>query len=171
MRINVNHDPSEYVNIAIRFWILRVFSRITKQRRSLSIYILIAFLLVYMINPLLGFGLIIITFIIILIDFIVTINEAFLEKKKTKAYLEEDGGSIEIHTDGYFCYSQHNREYKRVEWSDIYEYCRLEKPQAFSFKSKITKETYTIIGMEMESSDFLILKSILESSISTKPLV
>jgi hypothetical protein len=120
-----------------------------------------------MITPLLGFGLV----IIILIDFIVTINEALLEKKKTKAYIQGRGGSIEIHTNGYFAYSQHNREYKRVEWSDIYQFCRLNKPQALSFKSKITKEIYTIIEMEMHPSDFFTLRSILESSISTEPLV
>jgi cell division protein FtsW (lipid II flippase) len=85
MKFIVNHDPSEYVSISIRFWIARLHARITKQRKSLSIYLLVAFMILYMINPILGIGLLTITAVIILIDFIATINEAFLEKNKNKS--------------------------------------------------------------------------------------
>lgn len=171
MLFEIKHDPKNYRLVAIKLWSSKLYGRTVKQRKRLTVLILSILVFLYFLKDILSLIFLILVFIILVLDFIFFMLNINSKVLAIKDYVLSGGKEIKAYIGDYFCFVQHGIELKRLEWNDLYEYCRIDKPRAISFRNKITNEVHVFYENEFVKQDFHEFQKGVESKIKVIPLV
>ena len=171
-KFNLKHNPDQYFSTGVKLWFLRFYGRSIRSRLSLTFLVIIFVLISNLIISngfLWGLGIVMLLLIIDLIVFLFSVQK---EIESTQSYIADGGENISLYAGDHFSYIQDGKEFRKVEWHDIFEYISYKSSSEFlSFKSKKTKEYYIIYSKEIGEQSFYALKLIVESKIKVSPLV
>jgi len=171
MKFEINHYSKNYLKVGIKLWLLKLVRRIFGERKYLSFLIILLSLVLYFTFIEVLFFIIGFISLVLIIDFVLTILNTINIIKIVNEYNEQGGESIEIFAGAYFCYVQDGIEFKKLEWENTIEYCKLKEPKSISFKDNVTKEVHIFYANEFKDGEFEDFISIVEQNINVEPIV
>lgn len=169
-RFKLKHNTKDYIRGNIKLWLARYLYRIIRQRKSLTLLIVITVLALLTFGNYWAFGFLFLIFMVSLIDLILFVIKTIRQVNEIRGYIQSQGEDIEIVCNHYFAFWQDGQEFGKVEWKDVYEICRLNNPKLFSFRSRQTKNSIIIYASEIKEGYSELLEMVLDSS-DVNPLV